>query len=81
MLRTALIEAVHSNDVNGTHLCGPANGYIAVRDWNDGWLPVPGESIPMVQNHSHNEMFQQFTIRPNCSFVHFIIKISAVTLL
>lgn len=55
---TALIKEVHPSDVSRTHPPGPTNGYIFVRDGNDGWLSVPREVKPMVQIHSSNERFK-----------------------
>lgn len=53
--RTAAIKDVHSADVDGTHLSGPANGHIVVGDGNDGWLPVPGECKPGTPAHWSEE--------------------------
>lgn len=61
-VRTALIKAIDPQDVSRTHLLGPANGDVVVRDGNDGWLPVPGESKPVVQTHSCNERLTPQTI-------------------
>lgn len=44
----ALIQAIHPEDVNRTHLGGSANDLVVVRDGDDGWLPVPGESKPSI---------------------------------
>lgn len=50
-LLTATVQTVHSEDVIGTHLCGPANGDIWIRSGKDGWLLVPGEGKSVGQKH------------------------------
>lgn len=40
-VHTAAIKTVYPKDVITVHLGGSANGYIRVRNGNDGWLPVP----------------------------------------
>lgn len=43
---TALVEAIHPEDVILTHLGGSSNLYVWVGDGNNGWLSVPREGKP-----------------------------------
>lgn len=46
-LLTALIEAVHPQDVVGTHLRGCSDDSVGVGDGNDGGLSVSREGKPV----------------------------------
>lgn len=52
---TALIEAIHTEDVVAAHFPGFSDGYVGVGDGNDGGLSVFREGKPVVDTNRRHE--------------------------